>query len=187
METDPTPPPYENNSEVITNEKSAEVASEPIEAEAGPSNEQDKKEPHIVVYVSILKKKSPKAPRDFKSSREAIMLSPSSTFKETNILLQKRLSHHKSLLNLPEHAKLKMILYYSIQDGGKDPWLDSNWHNNVRIFDEDSWTACKTLLMRNDKSILMMIVTTVDEVKDISEDDKDEGNSKSKRKSCVVQ
>ena len=142
METDPTPPPYETDTEITSNDKSTQVAPAITESEPGPGSEQveaEEEEPHVVVYVSLRNDKSGKSPNKFRSSREAIMLSPSSTYKKLSRLLDKRLSNHKYLLHLPEDDELRTILYYTIQDGGRDPWLDSNWHNNVRIFDEQSW------------------------------------------------
>ena len=49
--------------------------------------------------------------------------------------------------------------------------------------------GCKALMARNEKSILMMIVTTVDDAKDVSNEDEkdDKKSSKAKRKSCAVQ
>lgn len=190
MASDPTPPPYDNTEQPDPpkNEKPTEVADQTAEPAAGPSKTPTNadEQPHIVVFVNLKRTKSSSTP--YKSQRDAVMLSPSWTYDELVSFLSARLAKQKRILHLPEELKSKFVLYYTKQEGDKDPWLDSNSHNNVHIHDDHSWRAGKALLERNKDSFLMMAILPEDTGKDSSKDGKEStvGGGK-KKKSCVVQ
>lgn len=203
MSSDSTPPPYDRtNPELAPDEKPSVAESAARERVAEPSDEStDRQEgpatdeqPQVVLYVAINKNKRTKEQiktGKYVSSRDAFMLSPSAEYEDTLHFLQQRIFKHDHMLQIPKGSIVEASLWYSVQESNKDPWLDSNWHNNIRIEDEVTWKACKTWLAKIEKAILMMLVVVPsEEGSDGSGEDKGDDratNMKEKKKRCVVQ
>lgn len=196
METDPTPPPYDNTV-AARDEKWVSIADETIDGAAGPSNQQSNAEdeqPHIILFVRPSMSTKTNA-KKWKNTRDAVMRYPSSTYAETRAFLDKRLSLHKSQLGLPQDSETSYHLFYTKQEGSREPWFDSNWHNSVPIKDEQSWRACKALLAKNENSILMVVISPVEGVDSALKDEEEikeevkieRPKAKKKEKSCTVQ
>lgn len=159
MASSSTTPPYNGDGNRGTNETTIQALAKTISTKSDfNSNDGEVKEaqPQILLIVSMVRNK--KQWERHKLQRDAVMLSPSSTYEESLAHFAQRYTRRKPALGLPNDAKPVFLLYYLVQDGDKDPWLESTRHNRVLIDDEESWRACKALLVKNERSLLMLCV-----------------------------